>query len=185
LATVDLVIKNGTIVTSSFHIEADIAVDHEKIVAISKNTRFTANTTVDAKGKYILPGMIDPHGHLHEPDVSKTDFKTGTTAAAAGGWTTILEMPISIPGVWNREILENRARLVEEKCLVDVALYAGGGVQNTDRVAELAEAGAIGYKTFMNEPIESRIEEFIGLWVTDSGRAQMSLKHLRLLRCGY
>ena len=82
----DLVIKNGKIVTSSFIVEASIAVNQEKIVAITKEAHLpSANVTVDAKENYILPGMIDPHGHLHEPDVSKTDFISGTTAAAAGG----------------------------------------------------------------------------------------------------
>ena len=171
LTAVDLVIKNGKIVTSSFIVEADIVVDQEKIVALTKEAHLpSADTIVDAKGKFVLPGMVDAHSHLHEPDVSKTDFITGTTAAAAGGWTTLLEMPISLPGVWNQEVFEARVKLAESKCLVDIGLYGGGGIQNVDRIEELAAAGAIGFKTFMNEPLESRAEEFIGLWVANSGQ---------------
>ncbi len=113
MAAVDLIIKNGKIVTPTFIIEAGIAIHNEQIVAIAKGSHLPpSDTIIDAKGKYVLPGLIDTHGHLHEPDVSKTDFISGTKAAAAGGWTTILEMPISLPGVWNREVLENRAKLV-------------------------------------------------------------------------
>jgi dihydropyrimidinase/allantoinase len=125
---------------------------------------------IDAEGKYVLSGLIDAHSHLHEPDVSKTDFINGTSAAAAGGWTTLLEMPISIPAVWNREILEARAEIGKSKSLVDFGLYGGGGIENVDKIDEMAKAGAIGFKTFMNEPLESRAEEFVGLWTATTGQ---------------
>jgi len=166
-----LIIKNGRIVTPSGIYEGEIVAENDTIVSIEKNASLPKGARlIDAAGKYILPGMIDAHSHMHEPDVSKTDFINGTTAAAAGGWTTLLEMPISIPGVWNREILENRAAIGESKCLVDFGLFGGGGIDNLDRIAEMADSGAIGFKTFMNQPLESRAEEFIGLWAATTGQ---------------
>jgi len=125
---VDLVLKNAKIVTPSYIADAGIAIDNEKVVSVAKDVHLpSADTTVDVNGNLILPGLIDTHGHLHDPEVSKTDFISGTKAAAAGGWTVILEMPVTLPGVWNREIFEARAELAERKCFIDIGLYGSGG----------------------------------------------------------
>ena len=89
-----VLIKNGLVVTSSGSYSADVFVDGEKISAIGSDLGkvVKADDEVDAKGKYVLPGAIDPHTHLAMPfmgTTSKDDFETGTIAAACGGTTSL------------------------------------------------------------------------------------------------
>lgn len=90
----DLLIKNGTIVTAKTTFKADIAVENEKISAIGTDLKPDANTTVvDASGKLVLPGAIDGHTHLAMPfggTISTDDYYAGTRSAACGGTTTVL-----------------------------------------------------------------------------------------------
>ncbi|MCA9932178.1 MAG: amidohydrolase family protein, partial [Anaerolineales bacterium] len=88
----DLVVKNGTVITASETITADVAVQGEKIAAIGQN--LTGKKTIDASGKLVTPGAVDIHVHLEMPIgsvVSTDDFYTGTRAAAFGGTTTIID----------------------------------------------------------------------------------------------
>lgn len=90
----DLVIKNGTIVTPTGKFKADIGVKDEKIVMISNEISCDAETTVDAAGKLVLPGAIDAHTHLAMPfggTISSDDYYAGTRAAACGGTTTVFD----------------------------------------------------------------------------------------------
>jgi dihydroorotase-like cyclic amidohydrolase len=95
LHTVDLVIKNGILVTSAGRFEAGIAVDDGKIVLIGKEAHLpAADSVLDVKGKFILPGLIDSHVHIYETgetpsEPEREDIESGTEAAAAGGITTI------------------------------------------------------------------------------------------------
>jgi allantoinase len=99
----------------------------------------------------------------------KEDFSTGTAAAAAGGVTTVFEMPVSTPAVSSADILQRRIAIVTKKAIVDFALYGGGGNHNLEKIQDLARAGAIGFKTFMNKPPEGREIEYEGAYVTDYG----------------
>ena len=91
----DLVIKNGKIVTASDAYEADIGIGNGKIVGIGKG--FEGNETIDAKGMFIFPGGVDAHTHLDMPFMgtsSSDDFETGTIAAVFGGTTSIVDFAI-------------------------------------------------------------------------------------------
>jgi len=94
---VDLLIKSGTIVRPDGRFVADIAVKDGRIVGIIKGGLLPdATKVVNAKGKYVMAGVIDPHIHMREPGIVKReDWITGTMAAAAGGVTTVLEHPVS------------------------------------------------------------------------------------------
>ena len=96
----DLLIKNGTIVTAKESFTADVAVKDGKIAAIG-NDLPKAGNVVDASGKLVLPGAIDVHTHLAMPfggTVSADDYLTGTRAAACGGVTTVFDYPVQHAG---------------------------------------------------------------------------------------
>ena len=168
---VDLVIRGGRIVTPYGIVEAGIGVDEGKVVAIAKEPRLpNADQVIDVGGHFVLPGVIDAHTHFREPGkTAREDFQTGTQAAAAGGVTTIFEMPIAIPCVSSADILEDRKNLVTKRAVVDFGLYGGAGMQNVDEIRGLATAGAIGYKTFLHAPPAGREIEFEGAYATDDG----------------
>ena len=93
--TMDLIIKNGTLVYADESILADIAVENGKIVNVGLDITPCAHTqVVDATGKYVLPGAIDPHQHLYHVD----DYFSGTRASACGGTTTVIDFAIQNAG---------------------------------------------------------------------------------------
>ncbi len=90
----DLIIKNGTIITASESYKADITVKNGKIAMISENIQATGERVVDAAGKLVLPGAIDAHVHLELPvgeTVSADSYESGTRAAACGGTTMVFD----------------------------------------------------------------------------------------------
>lgn len=94
----DLCIKKGTIVNDDHKLKANIYVKNGRVDAITAEEDIPAARTINAEGRLVLPGFVDPHTHLNDPpggDVSET-FLTGTRSAAAGGVTTCIEMPLTI-----------------------------------------------------------------------------------------
>ncbi len=91
-----LLIRNGELVNADSRSHADILVEGETIVRIGKSLEVPAGANViDAKGKYIFPGFIDPHVHIHLPfmgTLAKDSYETASVAALAGGTTTLIEM---------------------------------------------------------------------------------------------
>jgi allantoinase len=148
----DLIVLNGTVVTSDSRAPADLAIADEKIVAIAAPGALAgvqAERSLDARGLTILPGLIDAHVHLYEPGYPDwEDFPSGTRAAAASGVTTILEMPNSEPPVDSSENLRRRREALQGRALVDFGLYGGLGESNPGAAAAMAEAGAVAFKTF-------------------------------------
>lgn len=169
LSTVDMVIKNGKIVTAHGIFEAGIGINGGKIVVIAKESNLPqANTVIDAGKNFLFPGVIDAHVHFREPRrIKGEDFETGTRAAAAGGVTTVFEMPLSVPCVSSAEVLTKRRNTVQRKAIIDFGLYGGAGMHNIDKIPGLAKVGAIGFKTYMHGPPEGREIEYEGAYVTD------------------
>ena len=93
----DLVIRGGTLVTGEGHRRGALAIRDGRIAAVDRDEAMPqARETIDASGWHVLPGVIDTHVHLRDPGrTEREDWLTGTRAAAAGGITTICEMPIS------------------------------------------------------------------------------------------
>jgi dihydropyrimidinase/allantoinase len=111
---------------------------------------------------------MDSHVHIRYPgDPEREDFESGTKAAAAGGLTTVMEMPISIPTVRSRDILEERVAACAPHAYVDFAFYGAAGGDTLDEIDGLAASGAIGFKTFLHAPPQGREQEFVGLCCTD------------------
>jgi len=153
--TVDLVVRGGTVVTSGGRMRGGVAISDGKVVAIaSDETLPDAEQTIDASGRYVLPGVINPHVHFREPGLEyKEDYTTGSTAAVMGGVTAVIDMPNTKPPTSTPEVVELKMRLVEEKAFCDIANFAVVVQENIDQIPALAEAGVCGYKVFLGETI--------------------------------
>jgi dihydroorotase len=152
---VDLVVKNGWVVTPRDTIKGGVAIADGKFVTIgADDTLPEGKAVIDAGGKHILPGLIDAHVHFREPGVThKEDFATGSTAAVCGGITTVIDMPNQVPPTETAEQVLVKKRLAESKSMCDFAVLGVVHQTNADDVIPMADAGAIGYKIFFGETI--------------------------------
>jgi dihydropyrimidinase len=122
----DLIIKNGTIITANDTYKADISVKDGKIVMIGQNIEIQGAETVDAAGKYVLPGAIDAHTHLQMPfggTTSADSYEAGTRAAACGGVTTVFDFVIQRKGQGLIEAVEGRKELCDPQACVDYSFH--------------------------------------------------------------
>jgi dihydropyrimidinase len=145
----DLVITNGTLITASDTFRADIGIVGEKIAVIGQNLR--GKRTIDATGKYVLPGAVDPHVHLEMPQgeyISSDDFESGTIAAACGGTTTIIDFVEPGENESLLDALKSRRAQADGHAVIDYGLHMT--LPNADE-ATLAQIPAVvdaGVSTF-------------------------------------
>ena len=146
----DLIVRGGRVVTPRAVVEAEIGVADGRIAAIGRDLGEAAET-IDATGKLVFPGAIDPHVHLNDPGFTwREDFAHGTAAAAAGGVTTVIDMPLqNEPTLVGAAEFENKHKVVGPKALVDYAFLGGALDCNLDELAGLNAAGAVGFKVFV------------------------------------
>jgi allantoinase len=139
----------------------DIEIRDGRITAITDSAHAPHVTTdvVDADDLVVLPGVVDSHVHVNEP--GRTDwegFGHATRAAAAGGVTTIVDMPLnSVPATTSVEKLETKRRAAARECHVDVGFWGGVVPGNVDHLEPLAAAGVLGFKCFL---CPSGVDEF-------------------------
>lgn len=149
----DLVIKNGTIVTASATYQSDVGVRGERIVAIGEDLQ--GSREIDASGKLVTPGAIDVHVHLQMPIgdfVSSDDFFSGTRAASFGGTTTIIDFVETGPDETMVEAIAARRALADPKVVIDYGLHMTIGpadMAKLDQVPVAAEAGCLTFKLYM------------------------------------
>lgn len=159
-----LTIRNATIVSPRGPYRADVVCRGQLIESIEAagSVRRGAED-VDASGMLVFPGFIDPHVHSRDPGLTeKEDFAHSTAAAAAGGLTTILEMPNALPPVTDERILLDRARAHTKVAWVDFGLWAMSlGNANIDEIPLLLEAGAVGVKLFWGYALDKVTKELI------------------------
>jgi allantoinase len=155
----DLLLRQGTLVTTTGVSQADLAIADEHIVAIAPELTGNAKEEIDASGLHIFPGVIDAHVHFNEPGRSQWEgFATGTRALAAGGSTTFFDMPLNAhPPTIDAKSFHLKRLAAEASSLVDFALWGGLVPGNLDRLEELGECGVIGLKAFMSN---SGIDDF-------------------------
>jgi dihydroorotase len=153
--TVDLVLQGGTLVTEQGSLPGGLAIDGGKVVALGASAnRLRGERVLDAYGLYILPGVIDGHVHFREPGLEhKEDFHSGSMAAAAGGVTTVLDMPNVNPPTADPESFGIKLERAREKSIVDFGIFAVVLPSNLGRIRELAGLGIVGYKIFMGETV--------------------------------
>ena len=153
-----VLITNGRIVTAVDDYFADVFIDGETIAQIGRNLNVQADTVIDAKGKLLFPGGIDPHTHLDMPfggTVSADDFDSGTVAAAFGGTTTIIDFAIQNKGESTLKGLDNWHQKAHGKATIDYAFHMIVTDMPDERLPEmarLAEQGVTSYKLFMAYP---------------------------------
>ncbi|MBN8591606.1 MAG: amidohydrolase family protein [Anaerolineae bacterium] len=165
MPTFDSAIINGTVVTPHGQEQLSILIKDGKIRALlPPDTPFEAREIIDARHHLVIPGAIDIHFHCRAPAYpQRGDFATETRAAAAGGVTTIFEMPISKPCCATGDIFRRRKALGEANAYVNFGLYGAPGLLKRAEVKDMAAEGAIGYKIFMTAAPAGRDDEFEGL----------------------
>jgi allantoinase len=157
---VDVNIKNGKIFLESGLSEAGLSINKGKIVTIGKpDSLLNADRTIDASGKIIIPGGIDVHTHILDLAYSyRDDFVTGTQAAASGGITTILEMPLGLEGTSATAAFDMQLDVMKKQCFIDFGLIGAAGYTTIDSIPEFARKGCSAFKTFMIDPPEEEAE---------------------------
>lgn len=178
----DLILKNAKVYLEDRFVEGvSVGVQAGRIAAIAAPECMPEGArTLDLTGEYLIPGTIDTHMHVRDPGhTERGTFYTETMAAAAGGVTTILEQPISVPPQHNVEILERRIARAEAQCVVDFAFYGAAGGEYLEDIAQLAADGRIvAYKTFLHAPPEGREQEFQGLTMADDAQLYAGMQEL-------
>ncbi len=151
----DLIIKNGTIVTAKEQFKADIGVTNGKITAIAADLNAPEAKIVDASGKLVLPGGIDAHTHLAMPfggTVSADGYLSGTRAAACGGVTTVFDYPMQRKGHGIIETVDGKRKIAEKEACCDIAFHCCitdlNGGQILDEMKSAVEYGVSSFKCF-------------------------------------
>src|SRR4026207_1991277 len=148
-------IKNGTVVTAVDQYKGDVLVEDEKISLIGTSLDMQADKTNDAAGKYVLPGGIDVHTHLDMPfggATSADDFETGTTAAAFGGTTSIVDFAIqyrgpALPHAWETGVKTGGGQAVVDYSFHMIITDLNDQVEN--EMDALVRQGVTSFKLFM------------------------------------
>ncbi len=151
---VDLVLSNAKAYLKKEIVDCSLAIDDGKIFKIGKEAIMPkAQAKTDLKNLLVLPGLIDAHVHLRGQEKAyKEDFYSGTAAAAAGGITTVLDMPNNDPVTMSAETLRNRMAEAKKKVLVNVGFYSEFP-RNVEEIAKIVEEGAVAFKLFMTEQV--------------------------------
>jgi allantoinase len=176
----DTLIRNGSVVTESGIHPLHIAVTDGRITALLTDEQLansTATETIDAAGQYVIPGAIDIHFHCRAPAYpERGDFASETRAAAAGGVTTIFEMPISKPCCATGDIFRSRRELGQANAYVNFALYGAPGLLDPREIEAMVKEGAIGFKIFMTAAPAGRDDEFVGLCLPNPSEYYQALQ---------
>ena len=153
-----LVIRGGTVVLPTGQRPADISILDGTITAIGSEVR-DGDETIDARNLVVLPGVVDAHVHFNEPGRAGWEgWEAGTRGAAAGGVTTVLEMPLNAhPPTTTPAAFDEKLAIASQKALVDFGLWGGLVPDNLDNLQILHQRGVIGFKAFMSD---SGIDDF-------------------------
>jgi dihydroorotase len=149
--TFDLLIRGGIAATPNGIAEADVGVTGGRIVAVGALGGAKAAETFDAKGLYVLPGVIDTQVHFREPgNEHKEDLESGSRAAVLGGVTGVFEMPNTAPPTTTCAAIEDKLARAKNRMHCDYAFYAGATPANVGALAELERLpGVCGVKAFL------------------------------------
>lgn len=151
---VDLILSNVKICTSKGIVKAGMAIDEGRIFKIAKNTSLPpASERLDLKGLLVLPGLIDSHVHLRDQQLAyKEDFISGTAAAAAGGVTSVIDMPNNKPLTMSSNSLRERMKIAERRVITNVAFYSAFP-RELSEIYSIIKEGAVAFKLFLSQKI--------------------------------
>ncbi len=147
-----LIIKNASLVNEGEIYQADVIVKNGLIASIHREAISEPHEAevIDARGLYLLPGVIDDQVHFREPGLThKGDIASESAAAAAGGITSFMEMPNTIPQTTTLEELERKFELGENRSVVNYSFYLGATNDNLDQIKKVNPSHVCGVKVFM------------------------------------
>jgi dihydropyrimidinase len=153
-----VLIKNGNVVTAVDNYFADVLIEDGKVSVIGAKLSMEADRTIDASGKLVIPGGIDPHTHMELPfggTSASDDFRTGTIAAAYGGTTTIIDFAVQYHGESLIQAVDNWHKKAEGKTAIDYGFHLITTDLPDERVPEmrtLINEGVMSFKLFMAYP---------------------------------
>lgn len=151
-----VMVKNGLIWMGSDFVEGNILIEDGKIVGFSKKHFKDLDQIVDAHGLPVIPGGIDIHAHVYDPEyLDNEDWRSGSLAAAFGGITSIYDMPLRV-FVDNKDILKKKIEAAKKDSYINYGVHAGFmNEKNYMNIPELADEGVKGYKIFTVRPFKA------------------------------
>lgn len=147
-----LLIKQATIINENRQSVNDVLIDGERIrkIATTISEPATNCRVIDAQGLHLFPGCIDDQVHFREPGLThKAEIYTESRAAVAGGITSFMEMPNTVPNTLTRELLEEKYRLASAKSIANYSFYMGASNDNIEEVLKTDQKKVCGVKVFM------------------------------------
>ncbi len=188
-------IKNATIINENKKFVGDVLIENEKIEKIASNISTEKKVEIiDAEGKYLLPGFIDDQVHFREPGLThKANIATESRAAAAGGITTFIEQPNTIPNATTQELLEDKFVIASKSSYVNYSFMFGGTNTNLEELLKTNPNTVAGIKLFLGsstgnmlvddeatlEKIFSSTEMIISTHCEDEGTIRRNLEHYK------
>lgn len=146
-----ILILNANIVNENKVFQGDVLIKGERIEKIGTNLQAEiADKIIDAKGKYLLPGVIDDQVHFREPGLThKGNIFTESRAAVAGGVTSFMEMPNTVPPTFTHTLLEDKYQIASKNSLANYSFYIGASNDNLDEILRTDATKVCGLKIFM------------------------------------
>lgn len=143
-------IKNATLVNEGQQFVADVLIKDGLIEKIGNDLSSSNAQVIDAEGLYLLPGMIDDQVHFREPGLThKADIFTESMAAVAGGITSFMEMPNTVPNTLTQDLLADKYAIAEQSSLANYSFYMGASNDNLEEVLKTDAKHVCGIKVFM------------------------------------
>lgn len=143
-------ICNANIVNEGQVHNASVLIEDQVIAGVFSGSQPKADNVIDAKGKWLLPGVIDDHVHFRDPGLThKADMASESRAAAAGGVTTVFDMPNCVPQTVSLQAVDDKFRTAADKCLVNHSFYLGATRDNIAVIDNLDPSSICGIKLFM------------------------------------
>lgn len=146
-----ILIKNATIVNEGKQFVGNVLIEDQKIKEISTNPILVdADEVIDATSKLLIPGLIDDQVHFREPGLThKAEIRTEARASVAGGVTTFMEMPNTVPNVLTQELLQDKYDIAAETSVANYSFFMGASNDNIDEVLKTDPKTVCGVKVFM------------------------------------
>ena len=145
-----ILIKNSQIVNEGKIIQSDILIENDLISKIEPHISEDADQIIDASGKYLLPGVIDDQVHFREPGLThKGDIESESRSAIAGGTTSFIEQPNTVPNAVTQELLADKYELARQKSFANYGFMMGGTNDNLEEVLKTNPRNVPGIKLFL------------------------------------
>ncbi|WP_323757452.1 dihydroorotase [Roseivirga sp.] len=146
-----ILILNGKLINENKIFESDIFIENGFIQKIDKDLQhLNADEVIDASGQYVLPGLIDDQVHFREPGLThKAEIYTESRAAVAGGITSFMEMPNTVPNTLTQKLLEDKYQIAAKNSLANYSFFMGASNDNLDEVLKTDPRKVCGVKVFM------------------------------------